>query len=248
MRMGGKALQLLGTLQWCVAASYSPATARMIARHTQLPVRAHQLRRWEQKKWIIRQKDERTSEWVISLTREGRLYLQGEKDVETRVSSRWDRKWRVLTFDLPRNHGRYRRKLREWLQTNDFVGLQGSVWICPFPVEEEVRQLKSGMASALNVLVFETERLLGLEPSDIVEQAWDWDSIAARHESYRVLLRNRPGKKSPSETLNRWIKTEQEEWRHLITSEGLLPRDLQPAQYPMSRTLALRNKLLSQPG
>lgn len=245
MRLGGKSQELLSALAWCGFALYSPATARMMARHALKDIRPDQLRRWEANRWIIRRKHEQTSEWIVTLTDEGRRRLAGGRDIRERLFSQWDGKWRVMTFDVPRGEGTLRQRLIRWLKERDFVCLQGSVWISAWPVEGDIPRPREALASPLNVLLFETEQIQGLQNKDIIECAWDWDTIRARHQSYREHLGRRPTKSAAGEAWADWVKGEHDLWIELIQSEALLPEPLQPSNYPMKRAWQLREKALA---
>lgn len=53
---------------------------------------------------------------------------------------KWDRKWRVLIFDIPttKTYNRARDAMRSKIKELGFFQLQRSVWIHPFPCEEEI--------------------------------------------------------------------------------------------------------------
>lgn len=54
---------------------------------------------------------------------------------------RWDKKWRIVIFDIPVNPkklDRARRALREKIKELGFYRLQKSVWVHPYPCEDEV--------------------------------------------------------------------------------------------------------------
>lgn len=54
---------------------------------------------------------------------------------------KWDRKWRVIIFDIPtipKKLNRARAALREKIKELGFFKLQHSVWIYPYPCEDEV--------------------------------------------------------------------------------------------------------------
>lgn len=58
---------------------------------------------------------------------------------------RWDKKWRIIIFDIPVEYNKVRDGLRLFLKNNDFVRLQDSVWIFPYPCEEIVELLRSAL-------------------------------------------------------------------------------------------------------
>lgn len=50
----------------------------------------------------------------------------------------WDRRWRVVIFDIPERKKKIRDALRRHLQHLDFYELQKSVFVHPFPCGDEV--------------------------------------------------------------------------------------------------------------
>ena len=49
----------------------------------------------------------------------------------------WDGYWRMIIFDIPEDNHKDRDKLRGLLKRNDFVMLQASVFISPYPLNRE---------------------------------------------------------------------------------------------------------------
>jgi len=56
-----------------------------------------------------------------------------------KIPKKWDGKWRIVIFDLPKNYAGNRNFLRRRLIVLGFVQIQKSVWAFPFPCEKEVR-------------------------------------------------------------------------------------------------------------
>ncbi len=51
---------------------------------------------------------------------------------------KWDGKWRVIIFDIPVKHNRARAAMTTKLKELGFYKLQKSVWVFPYPCEDEV--------------------------------------------------------------------------------------------------------------
>lgn len=51
---------------------------------------------------------------------------------------RWDRKWRLVIFDIPQTKRQARDLLRDKLRDLGFFQLQKSVWVHPFPCKDEI--------------------------------------------------------------------------------------------------------------
>ncbi len=76
----------------------------------------------------------------VMLTRNGRTQLHEDsiQTLEIRRPSRWDKKWRLVMFDLPMRHGNVRQAFRHKLQDFGFKMYQKSVFIYPYECLEEV--------------------------------------------------------------------------------------------------------------
>lgn len=80
-----------------------------------------------------------------------RLTQKGEKvlrrlqvhDFKLKRPKRWDRKWRVLIFDIPERRKGLRPKIRYTLTAIGFVRLQDSVWVYPYDCEDLITLLKA---------------------------------------------------------------------------------------------------------
>ncbi len=74
---------------------------------------------------------------------------------------RWDRRWRVVTFDIPERRRKSRTRLRIFMQKCGFVRLQDSVWIYPYDCEDLIALAKTEFhigADALYMIVDKLER------------------------------------------------------------------------------------------
>jgi DNA-binding transcriptional regulator PaaX len=86
----------------------------------------------------------RGSQLHISLTEEGKQYLKRYSfdGLEIKKPKKWDKKWRVLIFDIKETHRLKREALRGKLKELDLYKLQDSVWIYPYDFQEEINLLR----------------------------------------------------------------------------------------------------------
>ena len=88
---------------------------------------------------------------MIILREEGDKFLvelgeRGEKAIKeirlgefnTKKKKPWDGIWRVVVFDIPNRKRNVREALRQQLKEFEFYQLQKSVWVSPYPCEEEM--------------------------------------------------------------------------------------------------------------
>jgi len=80
----------------------------------------------------------------ISLTEKGKKkasWLQIDA-LKIKRPKRWDRKWRIVIFDISQLKKFYREAFRGKLKELGFYPLQKSVWIIPFECKDEIELLK----------------------------------------------------------------------------------------------------------
>jgi hypothetical protein len=83
------------------------------------------------------------SEPVFEITQLGKTMLSSAKKYQIRkvvrarsVIQSWDKKWRMVTFDIPESMRRERDALRYLLQRHSYFQLQKNVWVFPFENDE----------------------------------------------------------------------------------------------------------------
>lgn len=81
----------------------------------------------------------------ISLTEEGKKYVKDNQIdyLEIKKPWRWDKKWRVLIFDIREKERLKREALRGKLKDLGLFKLQDSVWICPYSFQKEIDILRN---------------------------------------------------------------------------------------------------------
>ena len=79
----------------------------------------------------------------IILTEKGRLKKLAYDVERMRIPKpkSWDKQWRFLVFDIPEEMRLVRDILRDRLKQLGFIQFQQSIWIYPYPCEEEVEFL-----------------------------------------------------------------------------------------------------------
>ncbi|HEY4526402.1 MAG TPA: CRISPR-associated endonuclease Cas2 [Candidatus Paceibacterota bacterium] len=73
----------------------------------------------------------------------------------------WDRRWRILIFDIPEYRKGLRDKIRRTLENIGFVRLQDSVWAYPYDCEDLVTLLKADLRIGKDLLYMIVEELEG---------------------------------------------------------------------------------------
>jgi DNA-binding transcriptional regulator PaaX len=81
----------------------------------------------------------------LRLTGKGRDKLKDYalENLKIKKPWRWDKKYRVIIFDIKEFKRKTRDKLRHWLEHLGFIRLQNSVWVYPYECREVIILLKS---------------------------------------------------------------------------------------------------------
>ncbi len=88
-----------------------------------------------------------------------RRYRLGEYREHYEKPKRWDKKWRVVIFDIKEQNKTARHLLREELTRWGFLRLQNSVWVYPYPCEEYIALLKTNFELGKSVLYMIVEEI-----------------------------------------------------------------------------------------
>jgi DNA-binding transcriptional regulator PaaX len=135
------ALQMFGKAGWSKKTGYNRRQGIEKAVH-----RLHE-------KDLIRfeKKNDRT---FVRITEKGKRVLENinRRGRGPRVRPKWDKKWRVVIFDITEQKRSIRDKLRAMLATIGFAKLQDSVWVYPYDCEELITLLKADFRMGKDVL------------------------------------------------------------------------------------------------
>ena len=97
------------------------------------------LKRLEKNRVIIVH-EKKFGEYTVELTDKGKRKMQEIRfeDLKIEKPAKWDKRWRMVIFDVPEGLRTGRDALREKLQKLGFFLIQKSVWVLPWPCEKEV--------------------------------------------------------------------------------------------------------------
>jgi DNA-binding transcriptional regulator PaaX len=83
---------------------------------------------------------EKGSETIIELSEHGKKYILKYKydDIKINKPLFWDRKWRIVVFDIPEKRRSARDAMRIKLKELGLIKFNDSVWIYPYECREEI--------------------------------------------------------------------------------------------------------------
>jgi len=98
----------------------------------------------------------------IALTKEGKKRAGKYQidDLEIEKPKKWDKKWRLVIFDIPASSRLIRDVFRRKLKEFGFYPLQKSIWITPYPCREEVKLVREFLgANKRQIQILEATKL-----------------------------------------------------------------------------------------
>ncbi len=100
-------------------------------------------------------------EEALCLTEKGKKFLSRFSHDELILKSPkvWDKKWRVVIYDIPEDRKSLRMELKRVLEGLGFVMVQKSVWVHAYPCEDLLLLLKAEFRLGKEVLYLVVDRM-----------------------------------------------------------------------------------------
>lgn len=97
----------------------------------------------------------------LALTKKGETKLEAYSlaDYKLLIPRIWDKRWRMLIFDVPEYRKTLRDKIRRTLISIGFLRVQDSVWIFPYDCEELVALLKADFKIGKDLLYLIVDKI-----------------------------------------------------------------------------------------
>jgi len=110
-----------------------------------------------EKQRLIEIKKEIGDKIILSITEKGKKKLleYNIDDMKIKKPEKWDKKWRIVSFDIPEKRKKAREALREKLKDFDFYPLQKSLFVYPFPCKDEIDFIAEIFQIQNNITYFE---------------------------------------------------------------------------------------------
>ncbi len=98
---------------------------------------------------------ERNGKKFVEITEKGRRAYaleQARFTTYTNISKRWDKRWRIVIFDIPEKRKWLRERVRRLVREFGFLKLQDSVWVFPYDCEELISMMKAELHIGKDIL------------------------------------------------------------------------------------------------
>ena len=141
---------------------------------------------------------------------------------------KWDRKWRVVFFDIEEKNKGERDLFRRKLYELGFGKLQKSVYISPFLIEEEMREFIEAIGLKEKAYLLITPKLMVGDEKNLARRIWGLDKI---NQEYAKIL-DRLEEKEIDEREQQEIKSL---YLEVLAIDPFLPAELLPKDWLRER-------------
>ena len=143
---------------------YSDSAEYEIWKRFNIPYLKRTLKRLEKQKLVeIKEKDQKQ---VVVITNRGRkkILKYALEEIKIKKPKEWDRKWRLVCYDIPRKLSKLRNVFRDYLEWWGFYQFQESVFIHAYPCEQEVEFLKEYLGIGEYVRIIQATKIENDKP------------------------------------------------------------------------------------
>ena len=104
---------------------------------------------------------EENDQQIVKLTTRGKVKLlkYALKELEIKKPKKWDGKWRLIIYDIPKKYKTSQQFFRTMLNYLSFYPFQRSVYLFPYPCEDEIEYLRQILEISRYVRILVVEKI-----------------------------------------------------------------------------------------
>lgn len=181
----------------------------------------------------------KNGEVYFRLTSIGRERNVRDFSITNLQNKRWDRKWRIVIFDIEEKERKNRDILRLKLKELGFGMIQESVWISPHDVAIDFQEFIKSVGLNKSVIVMEVNHLLVGDQKTLAEEIWKLDDLNLKYEElYYMLMKLHDRVKTPTakeekdkEKLEKEKREARMKYLEILKDDPCLPKELLPENW-----------------
>ncbi|MBI2024719.1 MAG: hypothetical protein HYT03_01325 [Candidatus Harrisonbacteria bacterium] len=104
-----------------------------------------------------------STQFILSEKGKNKILHYNFDDLKIAKTTKWDKIWRIVIFDIPNNFEKERRLWRFKLKTIGFYQLQKSVWVYPYPCRKEIDFIAEYLGISPHIRIVEAVSVDGSE-------------------------------------------------------------------------------------
>ena len=201
-------------------------------RKSYLYKKVHQLLKTGQIERIIK-----NGQPFFRLSNSGKKKIVRDFPILSMQRKKWDKKWRLVIFDIPEKKRKARNALREKLIELGFGKWQRSIYISPHDFGQDLRDFLKSWGLADRAFVLEANVFSPSEGRILAEKVWPLTKINGQYQEIINQWEKREGKDKTK--LKKKIKNQ---YLKILIVDPLLPQELLPKEWLGERIRRLVRK------
>ena len=166
---------------------------------------------------------------IFSTTVKGKKEVSKDPTFILRPDRAWDRKWRVVFFDIPEEKRKNRDQFLVKLKELGFGRIQNSVYVTVHDVMDKVKDLVKSLGISEHVRVMLVEELGVSDQREFAGKIWDIEKLNEKYKEFVGKNKNGyQGSEFTSEILRYWLKKTRYEYLSILHEDPVLPKELLP--------------------
>ncbi len=186
------------------------------------------------------EKIEKGGKIYIRITSDGHKTIQRDFPLFSLQNKRWDRKWRIVMFDIEEVNKQMRDRLRLKLKELGFGMLQESVFISPHDILQDFIEFAEASEVKDYLYILETYRIILGDEREFANKIWKLDDLNEKYKNIVDLILN-SGRGKKSDTRN--IRDIRSNWLRIVSGDPFLPKELLPKPWYGNEAEKLVKKL-----
>lgn len=180
----------------------------------------------------------KNSQPYIRLSAKGKEKVQRDFPISRWQNQKWDKKWRIVIFDIEEKQKKTREALRYKLKELGFGMIQESVWITPYDVIVDFREFIKSIGLEKEVFAMEVSGILAGNVKALVSKIWSLGKLNSEYEELYEKLRNFSDRRQKSTTKGEdetGMRAEglglKNEYLKILRKDPCLPKELLPEDW-----------------
>lgn len=161
----------------------------------------------------------------LRLTSQGKKKIIRDFPLLSLQNKKWDRKWRLVFFDIEETSRYTRDILRTKLKQLGFAQIQRSVYITPHNLAEDLREFLEHLGLEKYVYVATIEKLLAGKERTLAQKLWNLEKI---NKEYKKILEDWERESKDQTKLREKILRR---YLEISTVDPFLPQELLPPDW-----------------
>ncbi|MBI2609628.1 hypothetical protein HYW53_00435 [Candidatus Giovannonibacteria bacterium] len=113
------------------------------------------LRRFQKSGLAVQRNENGRHLFAVTETGRRKALAYSLNDLKIKIPRKWDKRWRMVLFDIPEPKRKKRDALRDKIKQLGFLEFQKSVFVFPYPCDDEINSIINFFDIAENVYCIE---------------------------------------------------------------------------------------------